>query len=77
MHMDDELAQCEKKAKVNSIWEVLKVPLTIGLLSIAAFLLLTQRELYNSAVPFIGSLAAALPSFLKLLSLFRPGAKVE
>ena len=77
MHMDDELAQCEKKAKVNSNWEALKVPLTIGLLSIAAFLLLTQRELYNSAVPFIGGLAAALPSFLKLLSLFRPGAKAE
>jgi hypothetical protein len=77
MHMDDELAHCEKKAKVNSNWEVLKLPLTIGLLSIAAFLLLTQRELYNSAVPFIGTLAAALPSFLKLLSLFRPGAKAE
>lgn len=77
MHMDEDLAQCEKKAKVNSNWEVLKLPLTIGLASIAAFLLLTQRELYNSAVPFIGSLAAALPSFLKLLSLFRPGAKAE
>ena len=77
MHTDDELAACEKKAKVTSNWEVLKVPLTIGLLSVAAFLLLTQRDLYNSAVPFIGSLAAALPSFLKLLSLFRPGAKAE
>jgi hypothetical protein len=28
-------------------------------------------------VPLIGSLAAALPSALKLLSLLRPGAKAE
>lgn len=77
MHMDDELTECEKKSKSSSNWEALKVPLTIGLLSVAAFLLLTQRDLYNSAVPFIGSLAAALPAFMKLLSLFRPGSAAK
>jgi hypothetical protein len=77
MHADDDLAKCEKQAKGRSNWEVLKAPFTIGLISVAAFLLLTQRDLYNSAVPLIGSLAAALPSALKLLSLLRPGAKAE
>ena len=71
---DNALAQCEKDAKSSSNWEVLKVPLTIGLLSVAAFLLLTQRELYNSALPFITGLAAGLPSLLKLVSLFQSGA---
>jgi hypothetical protein len=74
MHADNALARCEKEAKSSSNWEVLKVPLTIGLLSVAAFLLLTQRELYNSAVPFITGLAAGLPSFLKLMSLFQSGS---
>jgi hypothetical protein len=71
---DDAVAKCEKEAKSSSNWEVLKVPLTIGLLSVAAFLLLTQRELYNSALPFITGLAAGLPSFLKLVSLFQTGS---
>lgn len=73
---DKALAKCEADAKSSSNWEVLKVPLTIGLLSVAAFLLLTQRELYNSAVPFITGLAAGLPSLLKLVSMFQgSGAK--
>ena len=71
---DEAVAKCEKEAKSSSNWEVLKVPLTIGLLSVAAFLLLTQRELYNSALPFITGLAAGLPSLLKLVSLFQSGA---
>lgn len=76
MRADNAVARCEKEAKSSSNWEVLKVPLTIGLLSVAAFLLLTQRELYNSAVPFITGLAAGLPSLLKLMSIFQgSGAK--
>jgi len=71
---DHAIAKCEKDAKSNSNWEVLKVPLTIGLLSFAAFLLLTQRELYNSALPFLSGLAAGIPAFLKVISLFQSGS---
>lgn len=74
MGTDEAIAKCEAEAKSSSNWEALKVPLTIGLLSVAAFLLLTQRELYNSALPFITGLAAGLPSFLKLVSLFQSGS---
>jgi hypothetical protein len=74
MGADKAIAKCEEEAKSSSNWEALKVPLTIGLLSVAAFLLLTQRELYNSALPFITGLAAGLPSFLKLVSLFQSGS---
>ncbi len=72
---DHAIAKCEQDAKSSSNWEALKVPLTIGLLSVAAFLLLTQRELYNSALPFLSGLAAGLPALLKLVSLFQSGAK--
>jgi hypothetical protein len=74
MGADKALATCEQEAKSSSNWEVLKAPLTIGLLSVAVFLLLTQRELYSSALPFITGLAAAVPSFLKLVSLFQSGS---
>ncbi|HKS10156.1 MAG TPA: cache domain-containing protein [Pyrinomonadaceae bacterium] len=74
MGTDEAIERCEAEAKSSSNWEALKVPLTIGLLSVAAFLLLTQRELYNSALPFITGLAAGLPSFLKLVSLFQSGS---
>lgn len=71
---DQSIAKCELDAKSSSNWEVLKVPLTIGLLSVGAFLLLTQRELYNSALPFLSGLAAGLPALLKLVSLFQSGS---
>lgn len=71
---DLAIAKCELDAKSSSNWEVLKVPLTIGLLSVGAFLLLTQRELYNSALPFLSGLAAGLPALLKLVSLFQSGS---
>lgn len=71
---DHAIAKCELDAKSSSNWEVLKVPLTIGLLSLGAFLLLTQRELYNSALPFLSGLAAGLPAFFKLVSLFQSGS---
>lgn len=74
MPVDKALAKCELEAKSSSNWEVLKAPLTIGLLSVATFLLLTQRELYNSAAPFITGLAAGLPSLLKLFSMFQSGS---
>jgi hypothetical protein len=64
------LAHCEEEARKSSNWEVLKVPLTIGVTSVFGFLLLTQREIYNSALPFITALTAGVPSFFKLISLF-------
>ena len=71
---DLAIAQCELDAQRSSNWQVLKVPLTIGLLSVGAFLLLTQRELYNSTLPFLSGLAAGLPALLKLMSLFQSGS---
>jgi hypothetical protein len=68
------LAHCEEKARKSSNWEVLKVPLTIGLVSVLGFLLLTQREIYNSALPIITAITAGVPSFFKLISLFHGGS---
>jgi hypothetical protein len=67
---DEALANCEEKARKSSNWEVLKVPLSIGVASVIVFLLLTQREIYNSALPIITAITAGVPTFFKLISVF-------
>ena len=66
----ESLAHCEEKAKKSSNWEVLKVPLSIGVASVIGFLLLTQRDIYNSALPIITAITAGVPTFFKLISIF-------
>jgi hypothetical protein len=66
----EAMAECEAKAKKSSNWEVLKVPLSIGVASVIVFLLLTQREIYNSALPIITAITAGVPTFFKLISVF-------
>lgn len=70
----DDLAHCEEKARKSSNWEVLKVPLSIGVASVIVFLLLTQREIYNSALPIITAITAGVPTFFKLVSVFHGDA---
>ena len=66
----EALAYCEAKAKKSSNWEALKVPLSIGVASVIVFLLLTQREIYNSTLPIITAITAGVPTFFKLISVF-------
>jgi len=66
----ETLAHCEEKARKSSNWEALKVPLSIGVASVIVFLLLTQREIYNSTLPIITAITAGVPTFFKLISVF-------
>jgi hypothetical protein len=55
-------------------WETLKVPFLIILFAVAAFLFVSQRELYNSTLALVSAFAAGMPALFKLLGVF-PGAK--
>jgi hypothetical protein len=57
----------------DSSWEMLRVPLFIILISAAAFLFVSQRDLYNSTLAFVSAFAAGMPSLVKLLGLFQSG----
>jgi hypothetical protein len=45
------------------------VPLSIAVASVIVFLFLTQRELYNSALPIITAITVGVPTFFKLVSV--------
>ena len=57
----------------DSSWAMLRVPLFIILISAAAFLFVSQRDLYNSTLAFVSAFAAGMPSLVKLLGLFQSG----
>jgi hypothetical protein len=65
----EALAKCENDARKNSNWQALKVPLSIAVASVIVFLFLTQRELYNSALPIITAITVGVPTFFKLVSV--------
>jgi len=57
----------------DSSWALLRIPFFIILISAAAFLFVSQRELYNSTLAFVSAFAAGMPSLFKLLGMFQSG----
>jgi hypothetical protein len=69
----EKLVAWQREGAGSSIWEMLRVPFVIVLLGVAAFLFVSQRELYNSTLAFVSAFAVAMPSLLKFLGLFQSG----
>jgi hypothetical protein len=57
----------------GSTWELMKAPLLLILLSVALFLFVTQKEMYNSTLSFVSALTAGLAALFKLLGMFQKG----
>jgi len=55
----------------GSNWELLKAPLLLILLSVALFLFVTQKEVYDSSISFVSALTAGLAGLFKLLGMFQ------
>lgn len=55
----------------GSNWELMKVPLLLILLTVALFLFVTQKEVYDSSVTFLSALTAGLAALFKLLGMFQ------
>jgi hypothetical protein len=60
-----------KRAEEGSSWEMLRLPFFIILVSVAAFLFVSQRDLYNSTLAFVSAFAAGMPSVFRFLGLFQ------
>jgi Cache domain len=63
-----------KGEQEGGAWDSLKFPFVITLIAVAAFLFVSQRELYNSTLALVSAFAAGMPALFKLLGLFT-GAK--
>ncbi|MEK6288341.1 MAG: hypothetical protein AABO57_21705 [Acidobacteriota bacterium] len=55
----------------SSNWELMKAPLLLILLSVALFLFVTQKEVYDSSVSFLSALTAGLAALFKLFGMFQ------
>jgi len=55
--------QFEARLHRAGTWNWARIPISIILLAIAAFLLFTQQDIINQSVAFVGAIAAILPTF--------------
>jgi len=55
----------------TSHWETLKGPILLVVLGVAVFLLLTQKNVYDSSISFLSALTGGLAALLKLIGLFQ------
>jgi hypothetical protein len=62
-----------KSGDERSSWDLMKVPLMIIVIGAAAFLFVSQRDLYNSTLAFVSAFAAIMPTLFKFLGLFPTG----
>jgi hypothetical protein len=66
-----DVAECEKEAKKDSLWHIMKPPLLVVLISVVLFLFITQRDLYTSSLAIMTAITTAIPALFKVLSLFQ------
>src|SRR6185503_8251869 len=61
----------DKQTQQGSLWQGLKVPVLVALLAIAAFLFLTQQDVFSRAIALLTGLTTLIPALFKVLSMFQ------
>ncbi len=69
--MDDDVAETEGQARKSSSWQYMKVALIVAVAVLMLFLFSTQRDLYNSTLVAVTSIAAGLPAIFNIFNLFQ------
>jgi energy-coupling factor transporter transmembrane protein EcfT len=69
----DEDIDAWREAGGGSAWQLIKVPLLLVLLSVAVFLFVTQKELYDSTISFVSALTAGIAILFRFLGMFQKG----
>jgi hypothetical protein len=55
----------------GSTWELMKAPLLIILVSVALFLFVTQKDVYDSSIGFLSAAATGVAALFKFLGMFQ------
>ena len=73
------VAEQDKQAQRGSLWQTLKVPILVVMLGVAAFLFLTQQDLYSRSLALMTGLTTLIPALFKVLSMFHSdqGSRAE
>ena len=67
---DEDVVRTEGEARSSSSWQYLKVALSVAVVVVMVFLFATQRDLYNSTIVAVTSIAAGLPAVFNFFNLF-------
>jgi hypothetical protein len=64
----------EAEARKDSHWQMFKVPIMVTLMAIAAFLFVTQQDLFSTSLAMVTGVTTIVSALLKALSMFRADA---
>jgi hypothetical protein len=67
-----EVRDLEKKAD-TSAWGRMRAPFAMVLLGVAAFIFITQRQVFDISIAFFSALATSLPVLFRVLGAVTPG----
>ena len=67
---NSEAMKIKARIRESGNWNNLKTPLVLIILSILAFLLISQQEAYSKLLSYVAALTAGVPAILKIFSLF-------
>ncbi len=71
---NSEVVKIKERIKASGNWNNLKTPLMLVVVSILAFLLISQQEAYSKLLTYIAALSAGVPAVLKIFSMFDKGS---
>ncbi|SEM83694.1 hypothetical protein SAMN05192574_101963 [Mucilaginibacter gossypiicola] len=66
---NSEVERIKAQVKDTGNWSSLKVPLSLSIVGILIFLIVSQQEAYSQILTYITALGAGIPAVLKIISL--------
>jgi hypothetical protein len=67
----DEDVEGWQRQEGGSAWQVMKAPLLLIVITVALFLFVTQKEIYDSTVSFISAITLGIGALFRLLGMFQ------
>jgi len=65
-----DIAEHEQKAREESLWQTLKVPILATMIFVAAFLFWTQQDFFSSSLAVVTGVTGLISAVFKLTSVF-------
>jgi hypothetical protein len=70
--VSQSLRVLEKKAEASA-WGRIQAPFALVLMGVAAFIFITQRQVFDISIAFFSALATSLPVLFRVLGTVAPG----
>ena len=64
------VAADDQKAREESLWQILKVPILVTMITVAAFLFWTQQDIFSSSLAVVTGVTTLVTAVFKMMSMF-------